>query len=153
MYRWNCQCASIWHNQVGSPIPGDASPYHNWPTSVAVMLSNICSLKPFSSFSPNSSMPICESRQNIDSSVNRTCLKFCMVHCLMPHGPFQTGLAMSTRQGDMYARFSRPQSIFMQPSTYRLRGNTDPAAWAMPERPNTYPELGLRPFADLQHAS
>jgi hypothetical protein len=36
---------------------------------------------------------------------------------------------MSMREGDAYARSSRPQIIFMQPSRYLLLGNTDPATF------------------------
>jgi hypothetical protein len=43
----------------------------------------------------------------------------------MRHGPFQMGLAMWTSQGNTYARSSWSQITFMQPSNYRLRGNSD----------------------------
>jgi hypothetical protein len=94
------------------------------------MLSNICSLKPFTSSSPDSSTPICEvyaehgliSEHNVSPVLHD-------LSCML-HGPLQTGLEMSMCQGDTYARSLRPQITLLQPSKYCLRENKDPAALA-----------------------
>jgi hypothetical protein len=97
-------------------------PHHKWTTSIAAMLS-ICSCLPRLLWTL--SCLSMKSWENLDSSVNRTCLQCCMIHVFapssIPNGP-----------GDVDASRGYVCKVFMTanyltlPPTYRVRENKDP---------------------------
>jgi hypothetical protein len=106
----------------------DASPHHYWPTSVADMLSNICSLKPsprlLETYAHQWSLGRTWSNQwkNMSLVLNGP-------PCML-HGPLQTGLADVGASRGYVCNVFLTSNYLMQPSTYRMRGNMNPAGLA-----------------------